>query len=342
MNPAATTGRTVELVAGKRHIDNNSPAFTAGADIISSVTWNGNLEVDPSGTTGGALNFARTAGTTTVGAAAALAVDAGATVNVGVEKPVGGGASTVVAGALDPFTDSTAGAGVTNKSVAATVSGTLDYAARTESGADIGLKDVRLSSLTVNNGGVVKLEPVTALANRTVLRTGLATFSGTGKVDLTNNEMIVNDTEANVRPRSPRGTSRPARPAGPSGRWTWAAGSSRPRFTLLGDTNLDGTVDVTDLGNLASELRRDQRGDLGAGRHELRRRGRRDGPGQPRQQLRREPGRRPVAGAAAMVASSLATVASGSSAVPEPTSLGLLGIGAAGLFGRRRRRGLRT
>jgi hypothetical protein len=40
-----------------------------------------------------------------------------------------------------------------------------------------------------------------------------------------------------------------------------------------------------------------------------------------------------------MVASGLATVASsGGAAVPEPTSLGLIGLGAAGLLGGRRRR----
>jgi fibronectin-binding autotransporter adhesin len=43
---------------------------------------------------------------------------------------------------------------------------------------------------------------------------------------------------------------------------------------------------------------------------------------------------------AALVASSTAQIAGGSSAVPEPTTLGLLGIGALGLFAKRRRRHL--
>jgi hypothetical protein len=87
---------------------------------------------------------------------------------------------------------------------------------------------------------------------------------------------------------------------------SYGAGSGA--IWVQGDTNYDGKVDVTDLGNLASNYG----GALASG---------------------------PSAGApAAMVADSLATVASGSAAVPEPTSLGLLGIGAGMILGRRRRR----
>jgi len=76
---------------------------------------------------------------------------------------------------------------------------------------------------------------------------------------------------------------------------------------VQGDTNYDRAVDVTDLGNLASNYG----GSLATG---------------------------PSAGGSAFVASSLATIATGSSAVPEPTSLGLLAVGAIGLLGGRRRR----
>jgi hypothetical protein len=77
---------------------------------------------------------------------------------------------------------------------------------------------------------------------------------------------------------------------------------------VQGDTNYDGKVDVTDLGNLASNYG----GALASG---------------------------PSAGASEMVAASAATVATtGSAAVPEPASVGLIGLGAIGLLARRRRR----
>jgi len=45
-----------------------------------------------------------------------------------------------------------------------------------------------------------------------------------------------------------------------------------------------------------------------------------------------------IAGSNAVVSDQISGGASGTSAVPEPASLGLLGIGALGLLGRRRRR----
>jgi hypothetical protein len=41
---------------------------------------------------------------------------------------------------------------------------------------------------------------------------------------------------------------------------------------------------------------------------------------------------------AALIASATAQIAGGSSAVPEPTTLGMLGIGAVGLLARRKRK----
>src|SRR5206468_302387 len=108
------------------------------------------------------------------------------------------------------------------------------------------------------------------------------------------------------------------------------------RYTLLGDTNLDGAVDVTDLGNLASNygassgalwVQGDTNYDNAVDVTDL---------GNLASNYGGNLGGGASAGPAAMVASSLASV--GGSAVPEPTSLGLVGVGAAALLARRRRR----
>jgi hypothetical protein len=78
---------------------------------------------------------------------------------------------------------------------------------------------------------------------------------------------------------------------------------------VQGDTNYDGKVDVTDLGNLASNYG----GALASGPS--------------------------AGGASSLVASSLATVASsGSAAVPEPGAISLLAIAGIALGTRRRRK----
>jgi hypothetical protein len=116
-------------------------------------------------------------------------------------------------------------------------------------------------------------------------------------------------------------------------------GNFKARATLLGDSDLDGKVNVADLANLAGNFGAnsgkfwlsgdfDYNGNVNvadladlAGNF-----GKDLGPGTG------------TGGAAAAAAASPAAVIAGGAAVPEPTSLGLLGIGAVGLLARRRRR----
>lgn len=303
--------------------------FTFGAASTLSVVAN----VIP----GGSLNFSRTGGTVTVGTGAAIAIDAAGAVNVGRTLPPGAGmVLTTVPLAIDPFTDSTAVAGDTTKSVAATVNGKLNYAARTSAGADVGIKDYRLSSLSIPTGGAVNLLSNTLLADRTILRTGPVSFAGTGKIDLTNNEAIFATTLTAVRAAVVGGNILTTTAGGVVGSLDLGGGNVEVRYTLSGDTNLDAKVDVADLGNLATNY--------GATSGKVWEQGDFDyndtvdvaDLGSLATNYGLDLGGGASSDGATLVAQSLATVSAGA-AVPEPTSLGLLALGATALLGRRRR-----
>jgi hypothetical protein len=112
------------------------------------------------------------------------------------------------------------------------------------------------------------------------------------------------------------------------------AGTVEVRFTLPGDTNLDGAVDVADLGALATNYgatagaiwsQGDANGDgavdvadLGA--------------------LATNYGQSIGAGSASAI-TAVATATASSAVVPEPASIGVMGMIAVGILSRRRRRG---
>src|SRR5262249_6989977 len=74
----------------------------------------------------------------------------------------------------------------------------------------------------------------------------------TGKLNLMNNEMTVISPAATVRAQIIATQLTTTSSGGTLGYNDLGGGQTRVRFTLRGDTNLDGKVDVTDLGNLAS------------------------------------------------------------------------------------------
>ncbi len=251
--------------------------------VAGNLTWNGTLAVAaPSTGTGGDLNFSATAGTVTIGSSAALTIAANSTVNVGKFLASGTGQTIAsVAGAIDPFTDSNSG-----QSVSATVSGTLDYAARLGSGAgDTGIKPYQLKALTITTGGKVILDSASPTAgplansDRSVLTLSSLTNTG-GIIDLGANDMIVhNGNAASILNQISQGYN--------GGNWTGAGGITSSaaaattntalgyeqneagggggvfyssfdgvaglttsdvlvKYTYFGDANLDGVVDGDD------------------------------------------------------------------------------------------------
>jgi hypothetical protein len=287
-----------------------------------------------------------------------------------------------VAQAIDPFTDSTSTGVNTTKSVAVSVTGgTLNYAARTGTAGDTGLKLYKLSSLSIASGQVA-LASAASPANRSLLVVGQLTYpaASTGTLDLGANDLIVQnagtgglatlDTEAAQGFHGPTGawtgtgltTSAGTAANNPSSNTGLAmvlAGATSPvtttfdgepvgsndvlvKYTFFGDANLDGSVNAADYiaidNGFQHTLTGWQNGDfnydgvvngddytlidnafnsqgstsyaaLSAGAIG-------DGP-------------------AELIATDTAQI---STAVPEPSTLALLTIGAAGLIHRRRRR----
>jgi autotransporter-associated beta strand protein len=95
-DPVGGTGaRTVELVGGQRHIDNDSAGFNAGQTITYSTDWVGTLQVDPGSTTGGSFNINRTGGNVSVTPGAELDILANATVNLSGANALSDGTNSV-------------------------------------------------------------------------------------------------------------------------------------------------------------------------------------------------------------------------------------------------------
>lgn len=87
---------------------------------------------------------------------------------------------------------------------------------------------------------------------RVVLQPTVLTITAGGKIDLSDNELIAPATAAVIRSQLSPGTLFTSHGGGALGYLDVGGGKTDVQFTLAGDTNLDGTVDVTDLGNLAS------------------------------------------------------------------------------------------
>jgi hypothetical protein len=291
-------------------------------------------------------------------------------VNTGASFQISAGTVQVMS-AMDPFTDNNANLPTTtadtSKSLAITVTtgGTLEYTGTSTTG----IQEDRLASLNIS-GGTVMVDPVANHANRTVLVTG--SLAMTGHLDLGNNDLIAqNGNLATVTSSIQSGynagnwngsgiTSVSAANDSthltalaviqnsvtglPGGATLYTTFDSVPstsadvlvKYTYYGDTNLDGTVDGSDYSRIDNGY---LNGLTGWFNGDFNYDGVIDGSDYTLiDNAYNTQGASLAASVAGPTAVATAEVAGGTSAVPEPATLGLLGVGVGSLLSSRRRR----
>jgi autotransporter-associated beta strand protein len=321
LSAAAGTSSTLEL---------SSPAVTVGPVTTEAGST---VSVMPSATLPTNSNYSLTVnGTTTL--------NGSATVNV-ANNGTGGGSLTLADIASSGSHTLTLG-GAGSVAITGQIGATASIAANTNTT----LTNVNrtFGGLSIGNGATVTQQAAATAVTPVVLHPSTFGATGTGKLDLTNNELIAagnvgdalalvgNGASSNVV-TSTAGLMLGYKDAG--------SGNYEIRATLLGDSDLDGQVNVADLANLAGNFGKTAgqfwiNGDFDYNQNvnvaDLA-----DLAGNFGKDLASS-GFGSSAGAEAAPAAQLASVGSGA-AVPEPASLGLIGLGAIGLLsGRRRRR----
>jgi hypothetical protein len=359
--PVSGTVEPLNLVAVQQVDDETAIGSADLAVVNAGLTGTGNTNwyaytLNKSGT--GTITWNRTGGTVIVYPGAAFQISSGI---------------VQVLSAIDPFTDSTATGIDTTKSLPITVAsgGTLEYTG----GSNSGIQLDRLSSLNISSGGQVLLTAASNHANRSLLLVGGLTIATGGKLDLGNNDLDVQGGSLSAlgslvsqgyNPASGgnwnSGSGITSSAAANDSTHLTALGiiqnnqsgsalytASHPfdgitpgasdilvKFTYFGDADLSGVVDGTDysridngyLNNLTGWFNGDfnydgviNGSDYTLIDNSFNTQG---------ASLAAETGdASPLAAPTAQIG--------GSSAVPEPTTLGLLGLGTLGLLGRRRK-----
>ena len=106
--------------------------------------------------------------------------------------------------------------------------------------------------MTVSNSGTVTVTASSSPLTPTVLSVPSLSFSSGGKLDLKNNELITTATPSSIETLLHNGSIFTSS-AGSLG-YKVVGGQTEVRFTLDGDANLDGHVNIMDFNALAGDF----------------------------------------------------------------------------------------
>jgi polygalacturonase len=110
-----------------------------------------------------------------------------------------------------------------------------------------------LGALSVSAGGLVKINASSFPFNPAILTPASVSFDdNTAKLNLTTNELVTSETLIALRGQIIAGNIFSSTAGGTVGSLDLGGGQVEARYTLGGDANLDGRVDVADLGSLAT------------------------------------------------------------------------------------------
>src|SRR5262249_35429059 len=142
-------------------------------------------------------------------------------------------------------------------SVAVVANGNVVWGGRTALAGDAGTghKTYSVASLTIGGAGATaKLAGPDQIADLTVLNTGPLAIPARGAADLTKNEAMVTEPLSMLRSQIHNSLVITSTAGLAVGSLDLGGGVVEARATLLGDSDLDGTVNVADLANLAGNF----------------------------------------------------------------------------------------